>query len=1194
MHYVIILTPRYQIVSIMTHITISLFGSFQVRLGEIQVTSFRSDKVRGLLAYLAVETNQPHRRDALAGLLWPELPEQKAHDNLRLVLHRLRGALAGESSELPQAFLQITPKTIQLNLAAECQVDVGLFTGQLTECRAHRHPRPQNCSWCATRMAQAVELYRGDLLEGFFLDSQPFEEWLLVRREGLRNQALEALYALAEYAECNGDYAQAQRYARRQLQIDAWNEGAHYQLMRALALAGQRSAALAQYQTCTGLLEKELGAEPGDEMRSLYEQLLAGQKLLPESAGTRREQVSSFPSLATPFIGRQEELALVEAALEDTQCRVLTVVGPGGVGKSRLAIQAGRAQAGTRLHGAHFIPLAGVDAPDFLTAAIAHAIRFSFHGRGDIQAQLLGYLRDREMLLVLDNFEHLIEGAPLLEKILAHAAGVKLLVTSRQRLKLEGERTLILSGLGYPSDGQDGLAWHDLEEFSAIGLFSEIASRLGVQLKSRQKDWPAIAHICQLVEGLPLGVELAAAWLKLLSPQEIAREIERDLNFLAVSHPELPERHHSLQAVCDTSWRLLAEEERSVLSSLSVFRGGFTLEAARQVAGATPHLLSALADKSLLRRRAENYFDIQELLRQYAENRLCELPEKSESARQRHCTYYRAFVAQRKSCLEQALKRGERSEAILEEFDQESDNLQASWHWLLRQPGEAANIEAYIEGLGLVYDYQGRPQEAARLYELGLGWEAEFAQPPNQPRQARWEYCLGKAYLNLGMVERGKQQLETALKRLGQRLPSTPASLSLAVFGQVALQALLQILPGRFKNRRKDATAQTRLDAERAFANLMEVSYLSNQRQYSIYYALRVINMTEGGIASPEQAHTEANICFGAGMLGLHRLAGFYYQRARQSAQSLEDALTRAYVFQATGIYDIGLGRWESARQALSYAAGVFKRLGYQRQWGECVMPQTIIASAQGQISRSTELLDHLLVASRESGDLLQQGWAIAGQAHRELLDGQMENAIAGLQNYLEISQQVSHLPGIITANGLLAVARLHQEEYVLARQSADAAALQISNSSHTVFTNAEGYSAVVEAYLGLLVHCDNHEGGERKTLLRQTSQVLKAMQIQARGVPAGLSRYWLLLGLYHWLTGAQRQAFKDWHKCLADARRLQMPFDQGRACYEIGRHLPPDHPQRQTYLKQACELLEQLGAIYYLRRAQVEVDQNK
>jgi DNA-binding SARP family transcriptional activator len=1178
----------------MTHVTISLFGSFQVRLGEIQVTSFRSDKVRALLAYLAVEANQPHRRNALAGLLWPDLPEQKAHDNLRLALHRLRGTLAGKNSELPQSFLQVTPKTIQLNPSGECQVDVGLFTGQLAECRAHRHPRLQSCSWCARRMAQAVELYRGELLEGFFLDSQPFEEWLTIEREALRSQALEALYTLAEHAEYSGDYAQAQRYARRQLEIDAWNEEAHYQLTRALALAGQRSAALAQYEICASLLERELGAEPGDEMRSLYEQLLAGQKLLPESAGNGREQASSFPSPATPFIGRQEELARVDAALEDAQCRLLTLVGPGGAGKSRLAIQAGREQAGMRLHGAHFIPLAGVDMPDFLTPAIAHAIRFSFHGRGDIQAQLLSYLRDKEMLLVLDNFEHLIEAAPLLEKILAHAAGVKLLVTSRQRLNMEGERTLMLSGLNYPSNGQDSLAWHDLEEFSAIGLFSEIASGLGVQLKSRRKDWPAVAQICQLVEGLPLGVELAATWLRLLSPQEIAREIKRDLNFLAASHPDLPERHRSLQAVCDTSWRLLAEEERSVLSSLAVFRGGFTLEAARQVAGATPHLLSALADKSLLRRRAEEYFDIQEALRQYAENRLCELPETSASTRQRHCAFYQMFVAQRKNSLEQALKRGERPEAILEEFDQESDNLQASWNWMLRQPGEAANVEAYIEGLGLVYDYQGQPQEAARLYELSLGWEAAFARPADQQRQARWEYCLGKAYLNLGMVERGKQQLETALKRLGQRLPSTPVSLSLALFGQIALQALLQILPERFKNLRKDATTQSRLDAERAFANLMEVSYLSNQRQYSLYYALRVINMTKGGIVSPEQAHTEANICLGAGMLGLHRLAGFYYQQARQSAQHLEDALTRAYVFQVTGIYDIGLGRWEKAQQALSYAARVFKRLGYQRQWGECVMPQTIIASAQGQISRAAELLDTLLAASRESGDLLQQGWAIAGQAHSELLTGQMEKAIASLQTYLKISQQVSHWPGIITANGLLAVAHLRQEEYVLARQFADAAALQISNSSHTVFTNTEGYSAVVEAYLGLLELCGDHEDGERKTLLRQTSRVLKAMQIQARGVPAGVSRYWLLLGLYHWLTGAQHQAFKDWRNCLADARRLQMPYDQGRACYEIGWHLLPDHPQRQAYLKQACDLLEQLGAIYYLRQAQAGMNQNK
>lgn len=1186
----------------MPHLKLNLFGPLHVTLGETPVTGFRSDKTRALLAYLAISADRPHRRDALAGLLWPELTDEKAHDNLRLALHRLRAALGHADAGLAQAVLQVTPKTIQFRLHVEGQeaplasVDTAIFTGLLAECRAHRHARIADCNACSKRLAQAVELYRGELLEGFFLDSQPFEEWLLVQREALRSQALDALYLLAEHAETSGDYAQAQRYARRQLQIDAWREEAHYQLIRALALSGKRSAAMTQYKACVNLLAQELGAEPEDEMRTLYEQLLAGEKLLPKSTSVVGEAIG-FPSLSTLFVGRLNELAQVEAALEQTDCRLLTLVGSGGSGKSRLAIQTGRHQAGARPHGAHFISLSGIDTPDFLVSAIANALGFSLRGRGEFQEQFLNALRNKEILLVLDNFEHLIQAAPVLGEILNHTSGVKLLVTSRQRLNLTGERVITLPGMDYPTGKEILKSWSDLEEFSAVQLFDEAARRQGVEIRNRPKDWPAIVHVCQLVDGLPLGIELAASWLRLLSPQAISQEIERDLKFLSASQPDLPERHRSLQAVCDASWKLLEDEKRTVLASLSVFRGGFTLEAARQVAGATPQLLSAFADQSLIRRKAEGYFEIHELLRQYAEAKLFEKPGECEATQQRYSKFYKMFVAQRQGALQKALKTGARPTEILAEFDRESNNLQASWQWLLRQPGDIGEIDLYVEGLGLVYDFLGRPQQAAWLYEMvlerhGKGDPKKGAGPTNQydDSHVNWEYNLGKAYLSLGRVEKGKQQIQTALKHLGQRLPSTTGGLMLALFGQVGLQVLLRTLPVAVKHRWASGLEQYRQLAERAFAQLVEVSYISNQRLPSLYYALRVLNLAEGGGHSPEQARTQANFCLGAGMLGWHRLAGNYYRQARQSAQQVDDALTHAYVFQVTGIYDIGLGRWESARQALAHAAQIFERLGYLRQWGECIMPQAVIASAKGNFSLVADLLEVLFAASRESGDLLQEGWVLGERGYLQLLSGESESALATLQNLLAINTQIEHLPGIITARGLLSVARLRRKEFIPARQAADAAAALIERSSHTVFTNIEGYSAVVETYLGLVEQDGSSTTAERKALLRRANQVLKAMRLQGRGVPAGLARYWMQLGLWRWLDDAQGQAFKEWQRALECARRLDIPYDHGRICYEIGRHLPISDPQRGFYLQQAYQILELIGEKYYLGRVQAEM----
>lgn len=259
----------------MALITINLFGAFEVRWGDVQITGFRSDKARALLAYLAVEACQSHRRDALAGLLWPNLPEKNAHDNLRLTLHRLRNAFEMAGGELPATILQVTPKTIRFNPSETCQVDVAQFN-ERGAYHFHEHEGLETCPTCLHVLMQAIEMYRGDLLAGFFVDSPLFEEWLLIKRETLRCYLLEMLSILIVAEKQRGEYAQAIAYARRSLALDPWNEHVHYQLMHALALTGQRSAALHQYETCAHVLAAELGTVPGDQVRGLYENLRAG------------------------------------------------------------------------------------------------------------------------------------------------------------------------------------------------------------------------------------------------------------------------------------------------------------------------------------------------------------------------------------------------------------------------------------------------------------------------------------------------------------------------------------------------------------------------------------------------------------------------------------------------------------------------------------------------------------------------------------------------------------------------------------------------------------------------------------------------------------------------------------------------------------------------------------------------------
>jgi DNA-binding SARP family transcriptional activator len=315
----------------MTHLSLSLLGTFQVTLDGEPVTSFKSDKVRALLAYLAVETDRPHRREMLAGLLWPEWPDQDALSNLRYALYNLRGAIGDRTAEHP--FLLITRDTLQFNMASDYSLDVAAFEQYLADSKS-----------AISSLQSAVSLYRGSFLEGFSIGDGPaFEEWALFKREQIGRQMLSAFHRLAAVHEQRGEYEQAQRYVRRQLELEPWQEEAHQQLMRLLALNGQRSAALSQYETCRRLLAEELSVEPTRETTALYESIRDGR--LGDKETRRQGDFSLFPfSLSPPpplfpFVGQEHELAQLNGFLEMTlagQGRVVFVTGDAGSGKTAL------------------------------------------------------------------------------------------------------------------------------------------------------------------------------------------------------------------------------------------------------------------------------------------------------------------------------------------------------------------------------------------------------------------------------------------------------------------------------------------------------------------------------------------------------------------------------------------------------------------------------------------------------------------------------------------------------------------------------------------------------------------------------------------------------------------------------------------------------------------------------------------
>jgi DNA-binding SARP family transcriptional activator len=382
----------------MSHLKISLLGPFQVTLGGMPVTRFGADTACALLAYLAMDPHTPYRRESLAGLLWPDQPESEARHNLSQALLRLRTAIGDRDTAPP--FLLATRETIQLNPESECWLDASVFEESLAFTKRHGHRRVENCADCAERLSEAVELYQGEFLAGFSLPSAPFEEWAIVERERLHQLVLEALSQLAAYHEVQGAYPEAARCARRVLVLEPWSEPSHRQLMRALALGGDRSAALSQYEACRRVLQEELGVEPEEETTQLYERIRdqSGTRSLPEIGS-----LGNLPSLPTPTVGREEALDEIGVLLDVPGCRLLTLVGLGGIGKTRLAIEAARRRLGGYADGVYLAPLAAITAPSGIVPVIAGAVGLTLSEGLDPARQLLGYLRGKEMLLVLDN-----------------------------------------------------------------------------------------------------------------------------------------------------------------------------------------------------------------------------------------------------------------------------------------------------------------------------------------------------------------------------------------------------------------------------------------------------------------------------------------------------------------------------------------------------------------------------------------------------------------------------------------------------------------------------------------------------------------------------------------------------------------------------------------------------------------------
>ncbi len=406
-----------------------------------------------------------------------------------------------------------------------------------------------------------------------------------------------------------------------------------------------------------------------------------------------------LPRSTTRFIGREAELGGIERRLADPGCRLLTLFGPGGIGKTRLALEA--AYRHIQLFDAvYFSSLQATPSARALVLAIADAVGLTLSGRQEPEIELLDFLANKRLLLVLDNFEHLLDGRDLLIKILDAAPQVKIMVTSRVLLNLHREWLFSVGGLPWPeNEGIDRP-----ESYPAVALFVSRAQQTYPDFVP-DNVMADIIRICQLVEGMPLGIELAATWLKLLDCGEIADRIEGSIDFLAAQHQDLPSRHRSLRAIFDHNWSLLTAEEQAIFQRLAVFRGDFDVRAAEKVTGATLFVLISLVEKSLLQRDEFGRFHIHELLRQYAAERLASSNTEFE-AREAHAAYFADFLDQRREDTN-----GERQREVSREIGIEIDNIRAAWRWAVTQTN-ADYIQKSVYPLYQYFRFTSRYLEA--------------------------------------------------------------------------------------------------------------------------------------------------------------------------------------------------------------------------------------------------------------------------------------------------------------------------------------------------------------------------------------------------------------------------------------------------------------------------------------------------
>jgi predicted ATPase len=676
-------------------------------------------------------------------------------------------------------------------------------------------------------------------------------------------------------------------------------------------------------------------------------------------------------------------LIQIHTLLNDPACRLLTLVGPGGIGKTRLALAAAqnlksKIQNLICPDGIFFVPLADVVTPDRLAMTIAGVVQFTLYRRDEEPLQqLIHYLADKQILLVLDNFEHLVTGAAQVTTLLAQAPGVKILTTSRERLNVQGEWLLAVSGLLYTQDAP----LHQMADYSAVQLFVQCARRINNGFVLDEENKGAVARICRLVEGLPLALELAATWLRHLPCQELVAELEQSLTTLTATQRDLPARHRSVRALFDYSWLLLSDEERAVMERLSIFRSGFRREAARAVAEAPLPTLMALVDKSLLRSDSAGRFSMHELVRQFAAEGLTAQSLATEEIAQRHFNYYTTWLQQQRGQLHRKAQK-----QVLGEILVELENIRAAWRRALHQQHLPA-ITAALDTLADVHELCGWFHEGEAVFQEAVTAFAQATDEQQRRLQGRLQARLGFFAQRLAKYSSAQQLLQETYAKLHALGDLATTSYCLNCLGEIAR------ITGDYE------------EAERCLTESIALCRSHGDRQLL------------------SRAYNLLGIVYG--VRGRHDEAQQLFSDSLALSEAAEDQLGIAKALNNLGIMAYFAGDYSAAQRFYQGSLNINQDLGHQYDTALALSNLGLVAQKQRRFEDAVAIFEESIAIQRKIGYELGVGLSLRNLCATLLDLEQLDAAATHLQEVLYLAHKIRNPP--LGLAGLLWLAQLYR-----------------------------------------------------------------------------------------------------------------------------------------------------------------------